>query len=41
MSIKYYFLRDKVNEKEVRLEYVATKEKITNNFVNPLPKGIF
>jgi hypothetical protein len=26
ISIKFHFLREKVNEKEVRLEYVSTKE---------------
>lgn len=41
ISIKHCFLRDKVNEKEARLEYVATKEKITYIFMKPLPKCVF
>ena len=34
-------LRDKLVEKEIRLEYVSTKEKITNIFTKPLPKETF
>ena len=32
ISIKFHFLREKVNEKEVRLEYVLTKEPIADIF---------
>jgi precorrin-6x reductase len=41
ISIKFHFLREKVNEKEARLEYVSTKEQIANIFTNPLPKDTF
>lgn len=38
ISIKYHFLREKVVEKEVKLEYVSTKEQIVDIFTKPLPK---
>lgn len=37
-AIKYYYLRELVQDKEVRLEYVNTKGKIANIFAKPLPK---
>ena len=36
ISIKYHVLREKVVEKEIRLEYVNTKEKITDIFTKAL-----
>lgn len=41
ISIKFHFLREKVNEKEVKLEYVSTKERGRDIFKNPLPKDTF
>lgn len=41
VSIKYNFLRENVEAKEVRLVYVNTKEKIANIFTKPLPKETF
>ena len=41
ISIKYHMLKEKVGEKEIRLEYVSAKEKITNIFTKPLPKEAF
>lgn len=41
ISIKFHFLREEVNEKEVRLEYVSTKEQIADMFMKPLPKDTF
>ena len=38
ISIKYHYLRELVQEKEVRMEYVNTKEKIANIFTKSLPK---
>ena len=38
---KYHFLRELVQEKEVRLEYVNTKEQIAHIFTKPLPKDAF
>ena len=36
--IKYHYLRELVQDKEVKMEYVKTKEKIPNIFTNALPK---
>lgn len=41
ISIKYHMLREKVADKEIKLEYVSTKEKIIDIFTKPLPKKIF
>lgn len=38
ISIKYHFLKEKVAEKEIRLEYVSTKEQIADIFTKPLAK---
>ena len=41
IALKYHVLREKVVEKEIRLEYVNTKEYIEDIFTKPLPKDIF
>ena len=41
ISIKYHFLRELVQDREVRLEYVNTKEQIANKSNKPLPKDVF
>ena len=41
ISIKHHVLREKEIGKEIRLEYVSTKDHITNIFRKPLPKDIF
>ena len=41
ISIKYHMLREKAAKKEIRLEYVSTKEKIADIFTKPLPKENF
>ena len=38
IAIKYHYLRELVQDKEVKLEYVNTKEKITIIFTKSLPK---
>ena len=38
IAIKYHYLRELVQDKEVKMEYVNTKEKITNIFTKELPK---
>ena len=35
---KYHYLRDLVQDKEVKMEYVNTKEKIADLFTKALPK---
>jgi hypothetical protein len=41
IPIKCHFLREKVSQKVVKLEYVATKEQIADIFTKPLPKDTF
>ena len=36
--IKYHYLRDLVQDKEVKMEYVNTKEKTNDIFTKVLPK---
>ena len=38
IAIKYHYLREFVQDKEVKMEYVNTKEKITNIFTKAFPK---
>jgi hypothetical protein len=37
IPIKYHFLREQVAEKNIRVEYVGTKEKVVEIFAKPLP----
>ena len=41
ISIKYNFFRELVQDKEVRLEYVNTKEQVAIIFTKSLPKSAF
>jgi hypothetical protein len=41
IPIKNHFLREQVNDKTVKLEYVPTKVKIADMFTKPLPKDAF
>ena len=41
IAIKYHFVRELVKDKEIRLEYVHSKEKIADIFTKPLPKDAF
>ena len=41
IAIKYHFLRELLQDKEVILEYVNTKEQIVDIFTKPLPKDAF
>ena len=41
ISIKYHVLREKAAEKEIRLDYVSTKDDISYIFMKPLPKDTF
>ena len=38
ISIKYHYLRELVQDKIVRMEYVDTKEKLVDIFTKALPK---
>jgi bifunctional DNase/RNase len=37
IPIKYHFLREQVAEKNIRVEYVGTKEQVEDIFTKPLP----
>ena len=41
IPIKYHFLREQVNEQQVKLEYVNTKEQVADIFTKNLPKDAF
>ena len=41
IPIKFDFLREQVTEKNIKLEYVETKEQIANIFTKPLPRETF
>ena len=41
IAIKYHFLREQIQEKELRLEYMASKEQATNLFTEPFLKDTF
>ena len=41
IPIKYHFLREQVSQKLVKLEYIDTKEQITNIFTKLLPRESF
>lgn len=41
ISIKYHYLREQVQEKQVKLEFVTFKEQLADIFTKPLPKDTF
>ena len=41
IAIKYHYVRELVEDKQVKMEYVNSKEKISNIFTKPLPKDAF
>ena len=41
IPIKFHFLREQVTEKNIKLEYVETKEQIVDIFTKPLPRETF
>jgi hypothetical protein len=41
IPIKYHFPREQVVEKNIRVEYVSTKEKVADVFTKPLPRESF
>ena len=38
IAIKYHYLRELVQDKEVKMEYVNTKVQIIDSFMKALPK---
>jgi hypothetical protein len=41
IPIKYHFLWEQVAEKNIRVEYVGTKEQVEDIFTKPLPRESF
>jgi hypothetical protein len=41
IPIKFHFLREKITEKNIKVEYIETKEKIAYIFTKPLPGDPF
>ena len=41
IPIKYHYLREQISQKDVKLEYIDTKEQIIDIFTKPLPKEAF
>ena len=41
IPIKFHFLREQVTEKNIKLEYIGTKEQIVDIFTKPLPRETF
>ena len=41
IAITYHYVRELVEDKEVKMEYINTKEQITDIFTKPLPKDAF
>jgi hypothetical protein len=39
--MKYHFLQEQVAEKNIRVEYVGTKEQVVDIFTKPLPREAF
>jgi hypothetical protein len=41
IKIKYHFLQKQVTEKNIKVEYVGTKEQVVDIFTKPLPWEAF
>jgi hypothetical protein len=41
IPIKYHFLQEQVAEKNIRVDYVGTKEQVADIFTKPLPREAF
>jgi bifunctional DNase/RNase len=41
IPIKYHFLWEQVANKNIRVEYVGTKEQVEDTFTKPLPREAF
>jgi hypothetical protein len=41
IPIKYHFLRKQTAEKNIKVEYVGTKEQVADIFTKPLPQEAF
>ena len=41
IAIKFHYVRELVEDKQVKMEYIYTKEQIANIFTKPLPKDAY
>ena len=41
IAIKYHYVRELVEDKQVKMEYINSKEQIADIFTKPLPKDAF
>jgi hypothetical protein len=41
IPIKYHYLRDQAENKNIKLEYVPTQEQIADIFTKPLSRDVF
>ena len=41
IPIKFHFLQEQVTEKNIKLEYIGTKEQVADVFTKPLPRETF
>jgi hypothetical protein len=41
IPFKYHFLWEQVAEKNIRVDYVGTKEQVADIFTKPLPREAF
>jgi hypothetical protein len=41
INIRYYFIRDHINTKEINLKHIPTGEIIANILTKPLPRPAF
>jgi len=41
IAIKYHYVRELVEDKQVKLEYIHTKEQTADIFTKPLPKDAY
>ena len=41
ITIKYHYVRELVEDKQVKMEYIHSKEQIADIFTKPLPKDSF
>jgi hypothetical protein len=39
--IKYHYLRDRAENKDIKLEYVPTQEQVADIFTKPLSRDVF
>ena len=41
IAIKYHYVRELVEDKQVKMEYIHSKEQIADIFTKPLPKDAY